>query len=94
MKLKVIWEYEGETGEYIDESNYGTLENALFQWREGNFSCDCNRSKLFGLTEKYPERCKESLLSQLEAPQKEERDEWDFPCGKTIKVLSIEQIQE
>lgn len=93
MAIKVVWEYAGEKGEYIDKNYQGTLENASFLWKEGDFSCDCNRSDLFGLTKKYPEKCEEGTLSKLEVPgQKEEKEDWTFPCGHTIKVLSIEQI--
>lgn len=57
--LKLIWEYMDESGEFISPSvlysvNLKTGEIQCSMWEDGNWSCDCNRAEMFGLTSKYP----------------------------------------
>jgi hypothetical protein len=34
----------GETGVYEDSCDYADLGLLLYQWADGNYGCDCNRS--------------------------------------------------
>jgi hypothetical protein len=85
VKSRIVWEYDGEKGVHIDEFGWGWMEDDgepnFFWWQEGNGSCDCNRSIEFGLAKKYPERC-----------LKDDGHLVTFPCGETIKILSIEPL--
>ena len=38
---------------WYDEGEY--YDNILFQWEEGNYSCDCNRAWFFARAGKKPE---------------------------------------
>jgi len=46
----------------------------IYLWEEGNFSCDCNRSRMSGIAEDFPEMA---------------TDNGAFPCGDTIELISV-----
>lgn len=80
MTIRIQWQYGDESGEYIDDWRWKCFDDAFFQWIENNYSCDCNRSILFGLAEKYPDKCQDNSTPS------------SFPCGDEIKITSIEEL--
>ena len=56
LYLNIHWNFENQSGIYeddysseLDTSREKLEEAAEFMWTEGNFACDCNRSRFFGL---------------------------------------------
>lgn len=84
IQCKIKYKYNEEVGEYFDDFGFlfknedGSIND--YWWEEGNGACDCNRSIMFGIAEKYPEKCREGDTA--------------FPCGDTIEILEINPIQE
>lgn len=55
----------GETGIYEDDWDYreGEGHTALYMWCDGNFSCDCNRSRfLYGYDEEKVMPCSDGRI--------------------------------
>lgn len=38
---------DGKVAEYRDEHEWEDPEDAVYQWTEGNYGCDCNRQLFF-----------------------------------------------
>jgi hypothetical protein len=63
VRVRIAWRYGEQMGVYEDPQGSGSCwtEDGLlddFMWTDGNYSCDCNRSRFFGLGE-FP--CGESI---------------------------------
>ena len=50
-KAEILFEYNGKQYTLIEDYNFQfddgrvyDFDNLMFQWKENNFSCDCNRS--------------------------------------------------
>lgn len=53
-RVKIKWSYADREGVYIDppsEPSAWMVDGLFdpFMWEDGNYSCDCNRSRFFGL---------------------------------------------
>lgn len=49
MKAKVTLKYKDKLHTFTDEEDDGkdeVYEGSVYMWTEGNFSCDCNRSRM------------------------------------------------
>lgn len=61
MRVKVVINSQ----EYIDNYEYEETEDGFsaidFQWTEGNYSCDCNKSIFLGLSTSEDARCGDTL---------------------------------
>lgn len=50
IKATIQWKYNGKSGVFVMEMDVD-LETADYMWDDGNYGCDCNKSKFFGLPE-------------------------------------------
>lgn len=54
IKVRIKWEFDGKSGEFIEEFGYPEFDPKDFNdfwYTEGNGRCDCNRSRMCGLPE-------------------------------------------
>lgn len=67
---------DGRVGMFEQQFGYGyPRHSAEFMWREGNYSCDCNK-RLF-------------LARQCGIDPHYDEDDADNPCGDTIELIEL-----
>ena len=59
--VKIEWKHGEKSGTYQDEPGQPSLwwddergDWCYYLWEEGNWACDCNRAKKFGIGDDFP----------------------------------------
>lgn len=77
---EITLHYEGRDVTFRDSFGYGYAKgSAEFMWREGNYSCDCNK-RLF--------------LWRHAGVSEDEIDARENPCGDTISLVALRITKE